>query len=1575
MFFKFDRYTQSSFGQYRVQTAAANNTFGSNYRLNRYNTPTDNLAADSILEEWLPKSAQMLNRLFRNIHKFDSIAGPAVDLISIMPFSDVTLIGVEDPKILEVYEQSLAELHIETLLPEIACEYLVIGRVIGSLLFDKTKGIWTDIILQDPDFCDITNIPLRGYDPKIDLKLSEDFKKFLLSRDPRDLTAKQEMPEDFLKLLLSADRLPLDPASTLYLPRKTFPNDYLGSSVYYRVLPFYALEKTLINGTLVGAKRRQRSILHVTVGEPDVWEPDEEEISSIAGMFMRADEDPQGAIVATRNGVLTNEVRSGADFWKLSDEWDFLSAAKMRALGINEAFLCITGDSFITTENGLISIDRMGIENGESQQNIDVKVMSRENKVGTAVKWIYRGMGDTISTTTKRGRVLRSTKEHNALVLNRASNLLEWKSAGALIPGDLLCVNTSEYVRKTPLLLNLPSFIKNVHATCLKAPQEPQYMTPELAFILGLIVSEGHLNKHRVCVINSDIKLLDRYEECVQKVFNLICSREKTCEAGEVFEIKGIKTQSTKDCYSSTVESMVLISWLIYLGLTDKISAFKTVPWSVLETDENSQLAYLAACVEGDGSFQRKGKSITFISKSRKNLQQLQALLSTHGILSHLSQNRYYLALDVRSSLLLYERIEKYLVSKQVQLITDIKHRNGTYGGRRFGIPVKGFRDFLLSRKIKTTGLGASFLNDEGQEVFIAAWGVIDKSRWNTLMYDSYEKGTYKKFLDALQLISKREHEKLINLFQYRYYFDEVLKNNENAGKEKLYDLSMGIADEPAFVANGLVIHNSGDATYNCNVFNTLLITEKGILKLGEIANQEIAEAQDISLRVASVKGAEEAVKWIYSGYADTLKLTTDLGSKIEGTPNHPILVLKDNRLDWKMLKDVQSKDLVCASTKVLVRKEVLPLYLIDIPEGKKALKKPTYMTPELAFLIGCVVSEGSMLSYAVHFSNSNLVFAERYITCLEKVFGLDRSYIKKVQTAIKGDRLEIKGNQCIINQDCYDFIFYSKTIMGWLEQLGLYVERNQEKSASHYKVVPWSVLQADEQSQLAYLAAYLEGDGVVNSRITYFSVSTELLQQTQVMLSAHGIVSRKLKACLEVYSADSLTLWEKLKPYMVSKVLTPQTCYKAQNRFGFATNYLKSFLKERQVKQGTRIGTLFTNDQGKQVLVQGWRNVCTSDTCFLYDKFDKGDYNQFLRNLKQISEIEYTKLIYLFETRYFFTAVKNVVDNGKRDVYDISMKPGTEPAFVANGLVVHNTLEAALSIFIESLRNFRDSLVSRIFYEKLFPILAEIHGFKRRTQAELDHKIRIESRTTDSSLIIPQFNFHKQLRPEADTTYLEVLSTMEEKGIPVPLRTWAAAGGLNLEKLLDMKDEDIENRKDVQEWKDEVAKETGGAEPGAGGGEEGAPPKEGGAWGSLINARVDIIRKSLDSLPIWINNRFCGVSKDKFVSILKAQYPSKKLIALYKNSPKQLEAANYVLHRMGVNQLPFNISAARDVADFLKRCGAVYSPHRMVGEFTFLNKAIQESSQKVRSTSNNKRMEGMLPASMGKQLYSGSSK
>jgi len=336
--------------------------------VDRYNPIRDRLDEGSIVEDWIPRDASGLDEMFKLMYNRDHIAGVIVDLISEMIWSEYDLVGIQDPVILDIYRNTMEAIDPITSGPELTRELLCIGRSISSMIFDKERGIFNDIISHDPSFIRLTPIPMKGFDPKVDLIPSPAMRAFVDSNDPRDIDARKALPAAYIAAIKAAGSgsagtsgfrpsqqymgsssrnetmgIPLDPINTLFLIRRTFGYDTIGTSLYTRLITFWALEKALINSTMASARRRTRSILHVTAGIDNIWEPTAQEMDNIAGMYIQADEDPVGAVVVTRTGVNTNEIRSGSDFYKWSDEWTLLNEGKLRALGANDSLL--SGDS------------------------------------------------------------------------------------------------------------------------------------------------------------------------------------------------------------------------------------------------------------------------------------------------------------------------------------------------------------------------------------------------------------------------------------------------------------------------------------------------------------------------------------------------------------------------------------------------------------------------------------------------------------------------------------------------------------------------------------------------------------------------------------------------------------------------------------------------------------------------------------------------------------------------------------------------------------------------------------------------------------------------------------------------------------------------------------------------------------------------------------------------------------------------------------------------------------------------------------------------------------------------------
>jgi hypothetical protein len=280
----------------------------------------------------------LLNNLYRDIYYYDSVAGAAADLMSFMPFSDLTLGGVEaaDVDKLSKFYESLDRINIHRLLPELSIDYLVLGTFIGSLVFNKERGVFTDVIPQDIDHISMTPLPFYSQDPIMKVSIAKETVAALGQSSKRVDRIKKKLGKDIVDKLTSGS-FELDPLTTLYIPRKTLSSRE-GISWYKRILPIYLLEKNLFKGTLIESAKRQRSIMHISAGSTE-WEPTIADLQFLTELFMNADADPIGAMVATRSDVNVNDIRQGGDFWNITNVWSDTVPAKLRALGISEGFL------------------------------------------------------------------------------------------------------------------------------------------------------------------------------------------------------------------------------------------------------------------------------------------------------------------------------------------------------------------------------------------------------------------------------------------------------------------------------------------------------------------------------------------------------------------------------------------------------------------------------------------------------------------------------------------------------------------------------------------------------------------------------------------------------------------------------------------------------------------------------------------------------------------------------------------------------------------------------------------------------------------------------------------------------------------------------------------------------------------------------------------------------------------------------------------------------------------------------------------------------------------------------------
>lgn len=158
----------------------------------------------------------------------------------------------------------------------------------------------------------------------------------------------------------------------------------------------------------------------------------------------------------------------------------------------------------------------------------------------------------------------------------------------------------------------------------------------------------------------------------------------------------------------------------------------------------------------------------------------------------------------------------------------------------------------------------------------------------------------------------------------------------------------------------------------------------------------------------------------------------------------------------------------------------------------------------------------------------------------------------------------------------------------------------------------------------------------------------------------------------------------------------------------------------------------------------------------------------------------------------YRYVEIGSVEEFGKELVYDLTMEEGTEPAFVANRIVVHNsysTAESAVNSFTDSMLSFRQFLTYKIFQSRIFPLIAVLHNLYKDKNKSFSGDASIgtiyKNLGNINNLKLPTIQWHKSLEGKDSESQFDMLERLSEKGFVIPLRMWASSAGLDMSALM----------------------------------------------------------------------------------------------------------------------------------------------------------------------------------------------
>lgn len=971
---------------------------------------------------------------------------------------------------------------------------------------------------------------------------------------------------------------------------------------------------------------------------------------------------------------------------------------------------CVAPDTLVSTAAGLRPIIELGDADGEQWQIITQDVHTDEGLRKTSHFYI-NGYAPVKTMTTRRGFSLTATHNHRIRIIDADGNYV-WRRMDELVVGDRVVL------KKNTLGDGETVRLASVEQGNRALSDLPPVLTPELAELLGLYMGDGYTKRRgglHIVVCKRDPDLLTHVQSLMKKVWGE--DRQVSIEDRQGCWVANLTGYYIPRFFEANGFSKPQ-------GNHGEGAEGAFIPSKILQAGKTYVAAFLRGLFEADGGVHRG--TISLVSTSKRLLNQVQVALLGLGIVAtirEIPRSTGSLGQRAKYELRILNRREGEKFAREIGFISqrkrDLAANLGNIADRGDSIAVpalceefyaksKGLKNEVRQQIIGLVSNGA--LSQQFVKQTMTAYPTLQETRLGQLVAKdifiddvaAVEDGaclTYDLSVPDNQtyiangFVSHNTTGTMVNtstgiepFFSWVYYRKSRLGLHEeqvplvkewfeaHPDETDLPDYfvtAMDLTPEEHVKVQGAIQRWVDSSISKCVVGDTLVLTDEGLQPIEDLSElREPDTFADLDVTVRTSGGHSRATAFYYNGMRPTLRLSLAYGFEIEGTYNHPIRVLDaDGTSVFKPLSALHIGDIV-------------PLYMGQRQFGRPGKPLPAYqgrwnvtntkpihipaqMSEELAYLLGCITSEGTIGRNGVGFVNSDRQIVERVAGLFESLFNI----------------------KCRIERDNRrDSLYYvranSRALRSWLvDELGML-------PGAKNKTIPSCILGASAGEighflRGLFLDAYMTLDGKM------FGIglaSRKLLKQLQVLLLNFGIVARMHKAGANAWSVTvagsdlgrlaAITAFDEVWKNERIARRDDGRQMKARSYSTLLPEQVSGELHQAVQKNERSLRSLYPDRAGDyqrvRVALMRSTKIRRQDAYEVYQAFEdtSSDY------LKQFFAHDKEGCIYL--------EVK-AIQSGFAEVFDITVPDGHE--FIANGICNHNTANLPNNYTIEQTR------------------------------------------------------------------------------------------------------------------------------------------------------------------------------------------------------------------------------------------------------------------------------------------------
>ncbi len=437
-------------------------------------------------------------------------------------------------------------------------------------------------------------------------------------------------------------------------------------------------------------------------------------------------------------------------------------------------------------------------------------------------------------------------------------------------------------------------------------------------------------------------------------------------------------------------------------------------------------------------------------------------------------------------------------------------------------------------------------------------------------------------------------------------------------------------------------------APTGCLVGNSLVSTDKGLVRIKNLGNTKGEKWQDIAFNIMTDEGPRKATKFYINGEAQTRKIRTSSGYEIQGTEKHRIKVLdtETGQLKWKKFAEIAPEDIVPLAMNTIFGNEQ-EISLPPKPElhwnADFQLKTPSKMNESLSELIGYFMGDGSLHSKGLRFCVDNK----------------DEDVIQHLKNLVKElFNLEVNVSQ---RKGYKEVAVNSVPLVVWWDSCGFSKLKpsDEHRGKGYTPHIPDAILHSNNRKTYAsFLRGLFEADGSVTLGVpSLTTASKQFCQEIKTLLLSLGYPTTTKIDKSGWGESDLYVLRLKNISYNLLFV----------DNIKFISNRKNEKISLSRSSQSGKNDHIYVSDD----IVSEIAPIGSAyrDATMLSLKRTQAISREMAIKLYQ--DTKHPQLLWAMQ--FFYDKIESNIDGGIQPTYDLSVPDNV--TYIADGYVGHNTI------------------------------------------------------------------------------------------------------------------------------------------------------------------------------------------------------------------------------------------------------------------------------------------------------------